>query len=393
MAFLGAPGTLSAQETRAAQADQKRAEKAKQLRRYRRGRVERALLRIEDRLIVQRIFNPPRGVFARFGGLTEGAGFGGGPAYRYSTDLFRFTTSSAISMRGYWLVEGSLAFPTLADGHAFAEITARRRNFPQEDFFGLGPESTLSDRTNYALRETSFGGKVGVSPVSWLRASSDVEYSTPRIGSGTDKRSASTEDVFTDRTAPGLFAQPDFLRTGARAVIDYTDEPLRPRVGGRYIVAVDHFSDRDFDRYSFNRWSFELQQYVPIVDGARTLALRALMTSLSPVDGHEVPFYLQPTIGGAYTVRGLTPFRLRDRNALLLQAEYRWEINPFVSGAIFYDAGKVASGREDLDFSDMKKDYGFGLRMGSSTGVAIRAEMAFGSGEGRRIILRFNNVF
>ena len=39
---------------------------------------------------------------------------------------------------------------------------------------------------------------------------------------------------------------------------------------------------------------------------------------------------------------GFRRFRFRDRNLLLLQAEYRWEIFTAVDGAIFYDAGKVA---------------------------------------------------
>ena len=79
-----------------------------------------------------------------------------------------------------------------------------------------------------------------------------------------------------------------------------------------------------------------------------------------------VPFYLQPTLGGAYSLRGFRTFRFRDRSALLLQAEYRWRINEFVEGALFYDTGAV--GPELGDIGKLERDYGFGLRAGSRAG-------------------------
>ena len=80
-------------------------------------------------------------------------------------------------------------------------------------------------------------------------------------------------------------------------------------------------------------------------------------------------------------------------HALLLQAEYRWEIFTAVDGAIFYDTGKVASRLEDLNLRDLESDYGFGFRFGSANGVFLRIEAAFGSSDGNHFIFRFNNVF
>ncbi|MGH9196522.1 MAG: BamA/TamA family outer membrane protein, partial [Acidimicrobiia bacterium] len=253
--------------------------------------------------------------------------------------------------------------------------------------------SSRTARTNFALRETNVGGAVVVHPSYWLSIGERVEYLTPRIGRGTDPRFPSTELVFSEPQTPGLTAQPDFVRAETFVSIDYGDPPLNPRAGGRYRLSYQQYHDRDLDRFSFARFDVDFQQYVPFWKRHRTIVLRAL-ASLSDADaGHEVPFYLQRTLGGAYSVRGFRAFRFRDRNLLLLQAEYRWEINPFVTGAIFYDAGKVAAHREDLDLNDLERSYGFGLRLGSRAGVAIRAEAAFGSGEGTRFLLRFNNVF
>lgn len=383
----------SAQQTRTEQIAQERAEKATQLHPYQPSKIEAFLFEVEDQLWVQRLFDPPRGLFARVGDLPEGAGFAGGPAYRYSNHTVSLTASTAISTRRYWELDGTIAFPHLASGRAFAQISGRRRILPEEDFFGLGPESRRLARTNYAFRETSIDAIGGISPTAWLAVAGAVEYMTPRLGRGRDARVPSIERLFSDSTAPGLQLQPDFVRVGARATVDYTDRPLGPRSGGRYLVSYDRYSDRDVDRYSFGRWTVDVQQYVPIVSDARTLALRAHIASATPNEGHEVPFYPQPTLGGAYSLRGLRPYRLRDRNLLLLQAEYRWEVNAFLTGVLFYDAGKVAFLRRDLDLDDLNHDYGIGLRLGSMSSVALRAEVAFGGGEGTRFVLRFDDVF
>ena len=106
-----------------------------------------------------------------------------------------------------------------------------------------------------------------------------------------------------------------------------------------------------------------------------------------------MPFYLLRTLGGPDDLRGFRRFRFRDENSILLQAEYRWEIFTAVDGAIFYDAGKVASRHEDLNLEDLESDYGIGFRFGTRNGVFLRVEGAFGSSGGKHFILRFGNVF
>jgi outer membrane protein assembly factor BamA len=106
-----------------------------------------------------------------------------------------------------------------------------------------------------------------------------------------------------------------------------------------------------------------------------------------------VPFYFQRTLGGPDDLRGFRRFRFRDRNLLLLQAEYRWEIFTAVDGAIFYDTGKVASRPGDLTLQDLESDYGIGFRFGTRNGVFLRVEGAFGSSGGKHFIFRFGHVF
>ena len=73
---------------------------------------------------------------------------------------------------------------TWANG-PYVEVYARRRDSPQEDFYGLGPDSLEDDRSNFAQRETF----VRVTPAvrrGYLTAGVNLGYLDPSIGSGTD---------------------------------------------------------------------------------------------------------------------------------------------------------------------------------------------------------------
>ena len=72
---------------------------------------------------------------------------------------------------------------------------------------------------------------------------------------------------------------------------------------------------------------------------------------------------------------------------LLLSAEYRYEVNPFLMAAVFYDAGQVAQDWSVFTLKDMRDNYGFGLRFGSSTAVALRADLAILSRRAKLISL------
>jgi outer membrane protein assembly factor BamA len=105
-----------------------------------------------------------------------------------------------------------------------------------------------------------------------------------------------------------------------------------------------------------------------------------------------VPFYFQPTLGGAQALRGFREFRFQDRNSLLLSAEYRWEAWWALDGALFVDAGTVAAERRDLSLRNLDASYGIGFRFHSNRAFAARLDLAF-SREGFIPLLRFENVF
>ena len=69
-----------------------------------------------------------------------------------------------------------------------------------------------------------------------------------------------------------------------------------------------------------------------------------------------MPFYLMPTLGGNDTLRGFREYRFRGPHAILLQAEYRWEIwiGPRRRALLRRRQGRRLR-RSDLDFKNLER--------------------------------------
>jgi hypothetical protein len=389
----GRPGTPAfAQETREEALRQQRAEKSKSLTPYKPTSLEAALTLVEDRaigVIGREGFYPKLGSLTTGSGFALGAGFRNSPVFRHHGTL---DVWAAGSLKKYWAVEARAIFPELADGRVFAEGWASRREYPHEDFFGIGPDAERQDHVGFALRTTSFGARAGVRPVRAIRLGARLEYIQPGIGPGGDGDIPSIETIFDDASAPGLVRQPDYVRASGFVEVDYR-QPINARKGGWYRLELNRYEDRHFDAYSFKRVDIDLRQYVPLLAERRVLAGRAYVSTSDATAGQVVPFYFMPYLGGNDTLRGFREYRFRGPHALLLQGEYRYEIWSGLDGALFYDAGKVASRRSDLDLKNLEKDYGFGFRFNTDNGVVVRLDAGFGSRDGKHLYITFGGAF
>jgi outer membrane protein assembly factor BamA len=164
------------------------------------------------------------------------------------------------------------------------------------------------------------------------------------------------------------------------------DRPGYPSSGGRYRASIAMFHDRDLARYSFRRFEADAAQYVPL--GRSVLAFRGRIDVSQTAPGQDVPFYLLPSLGGANSLRGYLDYRFRDRDMLLMNAEYRWPLLRRVDAAVFYDAGSVASASNLLS-RKIYTDYGAGLRLHSATRMLVRLDVARGA-EGARALVSFS---
>lgn len=390
------PAHAAAQTTRAEQSRDAREQKADSLAPHRRSLAERVLFRLEDDLLLERWLDPPRGIHLRLG-IGEGAGFGAGPAYRYNAAGFDLKTSAAISTKQYQIAEASLRFPgTLGQDDyirsrgPYIEVDGRYRDLPQEDFFGLGAASDAEMRSNFAQTDWT-GRATGGYQRGLFSAGVTAGYLQLENSAGEDSRFPTVLELFEPSELPGVNRDAAFTVIEPFLSFSSVDRSVNDRSGGVYRLSAAQYHNHEGGAYSFRRWEADLRQYIGFQKDSRSVALRAWAVSNTPDDGAAVPFYLQPTLGGARSLRGYRTFRYRDRSALLLQAEYRWRINEFVHGALFYDTGAVAPTLRDL--GRLERNYGFGLRAGGRMGSAFRFDVALGGREGRRYLLRFDDAF
>jgi outer membrane protein assembly factor BamA len=384
----------AAQETRREALEQLRAERATRLEPYKPGKIESALLRAERTQLLDRWASGYDGWYPRIGSVSRGGGFSGGAGYRMHVwgRRARLDGSAAISYKNYRAADFEVALPYLADDRI--EITGRFRYrfLPQEDYHGIGPDSLRGNRVSYLREDQEVQGRIAYRPVWWFETGAELAWMGLDVGPGRDSGVPSIEEIFTDADAPGLTSQPDFVRTGVWFGVDYRDQPGNARSGGLYAVGWRKYDDRDTGQYSFARFDAEARQYFPIWDKKRVIALRARFNYANNEPGGVVPFYMLPTVGGSDSVRSLRNFRFHDENALVLNAEYRWEAFAGLDMALFFDAGEVQPDWQDIDLNGLHKAYGIGFRFNTYKDVFLRADVGFG-GEGTRLFVSFGPIF
>ena len=385
----------SEEATRAQEIEAARQEKAGQLAPDDTSRLERALVVIRERKLVERATAGIAGFRVKLGGLASGSGFALGPEY-LRRDLADgeviIRASARATAKAYQLYDAQLTFPKLKRQRFFADLYSVHRNYPRVDYYGPGPDFHKTGRSDYRLEDTLFEGTGAVRPVRHLRLGGTLGYLMVNVGPGADSRFVSSEQIYSPATTPGIDRQSNFLQGALFAQYDYRDNPRGPRRGGNYVLRYTWNADQIFDSYSFRKMDLEVQQYIPFFNLRRVIALRGKSVLTYTNAGQTVPFYLQPTLGGSEDLRGFRPFRFYDDNLIVFNAEYRWESFSGLDVALFADAGKVFHQHAQWNLKDLEACAGFGFRFNVRNNVFLRIDVGF-SHEGFQVWFKFNNVF
>ncbi len=397
MVVLGLCGAVevSAQEpaTRAAALEALRAAREQDLAAPTRSFLERTLIFVEEKRVIERL-NPPQGFYPLAGSVTRGSAIGLGLGYRRRPLAGRMVidTSAAMTYRGYQTLQFAVAAPRL--GGTPIELSAGTRwyDYPQEDFFGLGPKTNRGDRVSFALTGLDTYVQTMARRAGWFVTRGRVGVHRFDVGPGTDKNFASLEERFTDQTAPGLAAPPTLVYAEAAVGVDTRDQAGNTRSGGLYNVSAGMFRNRQGSRFDFSRIDVTAMHVIPIFDKKRGIALHAVASRIDPVGTSAMPFFLMPTVGGSDSLRGYRDFRFRDAAALTLNAEYRWEAFSGLDLALFVDAADVGPSWRSLVGARLKSSWGGGFRFNTNRRVFLRLDVA-GGREGTRLWVALGPVF
>jgi hypothetical protein len=373
--------------TRTSLIEQAQAEKAGALRPYTPRAAEKFLDSAEDYLLGGRLTWHPffQSPYAG-GGFVLGAGY-----LKHAGAYNRLDMRGSFTFSGYKRIEAHFLAPALFSRRATLSLLGGWREATAVGFYGLGSDSLVESRTNYGFRQPYGSVSFEARPSRrFLLLAGGLEVSqweqTPGTGSA-----PSIETVYAPTTLPGLGAKPTYLHSEATVGIDWRTSPGYSRRGGFYGVTVHDFADAD-SQYGFARMDYDLVQHLPVLREAWVLSFHGRVETTSLKSGQEIPFFMLPSNGGGSSLRGFSSWRFRDRHRLLLQAEWRVIVNRFIDMAVFYDAGKVAAHRGDLNLDGLNSDYGLGFRLHGRVGTPVRVELAK-SKEGFVIVFGSTAVF
>jgi surface antigen Omp85-like protein len=392
LACLGAvpaPATTGAQEpqTRQGVIEQQQAERAKKLQPQEPNKGEQVVARIEDMLM-----GGGGHWYPFFSNAYSGGGFALGLGYRQFVSPYNtLAVQGSYSVANYKRIEAVFTAPRLFNRRGQLVAIGGWREATQVGFYGLGMETAKEDRANFGFTQPYVSAALRVRPTRRtfvVGGGLEITRWSEQPGAG---RHPSIETVYTPAELPGIGAEPAYVHSHVMAGFDWRPAAGYARRGGFYETTLHDFTDPD-KAFGFQQIDYELVQHIPILREAWVISLRSAIRTTHSKSGQEIPFFMLPGLGGGSNLRGYSSFRFRDRNGMLLQAEWRITASRYLDSAIFYDAGKVTAHTSDLDFNGLESDVGFGVRFHGPLTTPLRIDVAKGR-EGFVLVFATSAVF
>ncbi len=382
-----APAQVAEPDTRQVVVEEAQAEKVSTLHPYVPSGGERLITKLEDVFV-----NPAETWHPFFENAYRGGGFAPGLGYMWHVSPYSYVdVRGSYSISSYKRAEVEFVSPRLFDRRAELSLLGGWRDATEVAFYGVGMGSSSGNRANYGFEQPHGSALLTVRPTRrmfMLRGGFDVSRWDLKSGKGA---SPSIEEVYTPETLPGIGTTTTYLHTQATVGFDWRPSSAYARRGGFYGVTGHDYYDRD-NRFGFRQVDYEAIQHIPILRESWVLSLHALATTTWRKGNEDVPFFMLPSLGGGSNLRGFSSWRFRDRNSLLLQAEWRIMANRFFDTAVFCDAGQVAAHKSDVHFNGLKTDYGFGARFHTPFATVLRIDVARSS-EGTQLVFATSAPF
>jgi outer membrane protein assembly factor BamA len=374
--------------TRQGLIEQEQAEKSKELQPYKANGAERVFQRVDTILEGGTLRWHPF-----FDNAYSGGGFTLGAGHATYVSAFNY-----VDVRGSWTFsnykrfEAEFVAPRLFNRRAQLSAIGGWRDATQVGFYGVGNDSVKEDRTNYRFTRPYGNALFTIFPVRkglMLQGGTELTDWQMKPGQGSFP---SIDTKYTSDTLPGVGEEVTYFHNQGSVGFDWRTSPGYTRRGGVYTVTLHDFNDVD-DQFGFRMLEYEAIQHVPILRETWVLSFRGRMQHvLDENSGEQIPFFMLPSLGGGSTLRGYSSWRFRDRNSLLLQAEWRIMVNRYLDMSFFYDAGKVAARSADLDLNGLKDDFGIEFRFHGPFNTPLRMGLAR-SPEGTEFIFSSSAAF
>lgn len=321
------------------------------------------------------------GFYVEHGKLIPGAGWmSAGPGYRqwFGRDALLLNGSASISVSGFKTAQARALLPKFAKSRLALGAQVRWVDFGAIDYFGVGPDTLQTARTDYGITATHVSTHATLRPTRWFDIDAEVGLLSPSLKDGALEQTVPTAN------------EPTFIPSTVSMTIDTRNFRDHPTSGLLLRGAASHYEDRSSGAFTHQRYEGEMAGFIPMAGERVVLMVHGWIVNTPRNDETSVPFYLLPSLGGANTLRSFTDYRFHDRNMLVANAELRIAMMTHVDLAMFADAGNVAARIDDLNLN--KQSYGAGLRFHTRRQTFARVDIAQGS-EGWRFLVRLTDPF
>jgi hypothetical protein len=162
---------------------------------------------------------------------------------------------------------------------------------------------------------------------------------------------------------------------GLISVFDSRNKLFYPTKGALIEAIAYYESPATGSDFSYNRLSIDAAKYLAI-SNKQVLAFNAVIVN----SNGDVPFHQMATLGGGKRQRGYFDGKFRDRNLLLLQAEYRATIYKRFGAVAFGGLGQVSSQLSEAADAPIRYNFGAGLRYVLDTKQKLNIRIDYGLG-------------
>ncbi len=181
------------------------------------------------------------------------------------------------------------------------------------------------------------------------------------------------------------------LLSGLGLVFNYEnrDNIFSPSKGSYAELVLFNNSKIMGSDFSFTKYTLDVSTYISN-KWRQTLALNFY----SEFTFGEVPFNQMALLGGTKRMRGYIEGRFRDKQMLILQAEYRIPLIWRFGAVVFAGTGRVGEKVDGLSLSGLHYNYGGGIRFMLDEKEKLNLRLDVGVGEGNvGFYLTFGEAF
>ncbi len=284
--------------------------------------------------------------------------------------------------------------------------------------YGLGPASSRSSLTTYAMNQAVAGANVTTPSATLVHLTGFAEANMRVVSLGNPSGPLSIQQIVTPLTAAQGYAQ---FAEGVRI------EPSLSRLDFDYSAKLREFAAPG-SHDSFEQLNVDLNHTFGLYRNSKvprtfngpdscdssvnnrkcpkagklenpegSLGLRFLLTESFTSGADTVPFYFQPTIGGGNingenALPSYADYRFRAPNLMLLRGSFEHSLGKWPVGVQFMaDAGKLSL-THDVTSGPWVHSFAAGLTVRAGGFPVLSLLFAWGGGEGTHTLAQVNNA-